>query len=156
MHIKNVKWHFFGSLLSLYVSVQTPTSNNQILSAWFRNWRRSLQTLEMSGPKWSQRWIPGMIVLSTRNEIFEIRAYPSLSSGFRSVSAKSNSVWCSGRYLIPTSFPICLCLKWLKRGEILIDCFGREAEAGRHHPLWPGGKQELVSPGDKTKLPCLI
>lgn len=129
MHVKNVKWHFFCSVYLCYVSVQTPNSNNQVLSAWFRSWRRSLQTHEISASKWSQRWLPGRIVLSTGNKILVIRAYPSLSSmhSFWSVSAKFSSVSSSGCCLIPTGFGTCLCLKWQKRGEISIACFEREA-----------------------------
>lgn len=156
---KNVKWHFFGSLLSLYVSVQTPNTNNQVLSAWFSNWRRSFQTLEMSESKWSQRWIPGRMVWSTGNAIFVIRAYPALSPvySFWSVSAKFSSVWCSGCYSIPTSFGTCLCLKWLKWWNLNCLFWKRSSsEARRHHPLWLGENGSWSGPGDSTKLPCLI
>lgn len=54
VHIKNVKWHFFYGLLSLYVSVQTLKSNNQVLRSWRRS-LQTLQTLQKSASKWSQR-----------------------------------------------------------------------------------------------------
>lgn len=157
VRIKNVKWHFFYGLLSLYVSVQTLKSNNQVLRSWRRS-LQTLQTLQKSASKWSQRLSPARICFKHWKDFCD-ESLSILILKAQLLVSFSQIQQCVMFWVLfnsPKLWHLFVLEVTKERWNLNYLIWKRSSsEARSEAPLWPGENRSWSDPG-VTKLPCLM